>query len=322
MAAVLSILLLALTLIAFYLQQRWLGKTSYVTVTGKGDAGVPAALPRGVRWICLMAVIPWMVMTFLLYGLIAVAGFVKNWGNDYTWTLEHFKAAFDVEYSPEFGMQWMGSAWNSFWTTLGVASLAAPITALFGLLTAYLLVRQQFRGKPFFEFATLLSFAVPGTVVGIGYILAFNGPPIELTGTAIILVLCFVFRNMPTGVRAGIAAMSQLDKSLDEASITLGASSWTTFRKVLIPLLRPALTASLIFGFARAMTAVSAVIFLVSADYDLATSYILGRVEATDYGIATVYSFMLIVVILLVVGLIHWIVGKRQLGRRMPVIVP
>ena len=76
----------------------------------------------------------------------------------------------------------------------------------------------------------MLSFAIPGTVIGVAYILAFNVPPIEITGTGIILVISFVFRNMPVGVRAGIASMSQLDKSLDESSLTLGANSWQTFR--------------------------------------------------------------------------------------------
>jgi iron(III) transport system permease protein len=121
---------------------------------------------------------------------------------------------------------------------------------------------------------------------------------------------------MPTGIRAGIAAMSQLDPSLDEASLTLGAKSWTTLRKVLLPLLRPAIVAALIFSFVRAMTAISAVIFLVSADYDMATSYILGRVENADYGIAIAYSSVLILVMLSAIFLIQYLVGKRELGRR------
>ena len=162
----------------------------------------------------------------------------------------------------------------------------------------------------------MLSFAVPGTVIGVGYILAFNIPPIEITGTGIILIVCFMFRNMPTGIRAGIASMSQLDPSLDEASLTLGARSSTTLRKVLLPLLRPALIAALVFSFVRAMTAISAVIFLVSADYDMATSYILGRVEFGDYGLAIAYSSVLIIVMLGAIGLIQLVVGKRQLGRR------
>ena len=95
---------------------------------------------------------------------------------------------------------------------------------------------------------------------------------------------------MPVGLRAGIAAMSQIDRSLDEASLTLGARSLTTFRRVILPLLSPAMVAALVFSFVRAMTAISAVIFLVSADYDLATSYIVGRVENGDYGPAIAYS--------------------------------
>ena len=162
----------------------------------------------------------------------------------------------------------------------------------------------------------MLSFAIPGTVIGVGYILAFNVPPIEITGTGIILIVCFMFRNMPTGIRAGIASMSQLDPSLDEASLTLGAKSFTTLRKILLPLLRPALIAALVFSFVRAMTAISAVIFLVSADYDMATSYILGRVEFGDYGLAIAYSSVLILVMLAAIGLIQVTVGKRQLGRR------
>ena len=184
-------------------------------------------------------------------------------------------------------------------------------------MTAYVLVRQTFAGKDLFEFGTMLSFAIPGTVIGVSYILAFNVPPIELTGTGAILVLCFVFRNMPVGVRAGVAAMSQLDKSLDEASLTLGANSWYTFRKVVLPLLRPAIIAALVYSFVRAMTAISAVIFLVSAEYDMATSYIIGRVENNDYGIAIAYSSVLIVVMLTVVGLMQLIVGRNKTKRRL-----
>ena len=115
--------------------------------------------------------------------------------------------------------------------------------------------RVAVAGKNAFEFGTMLSFAIPGTVIGVSYILAFNVPPIELTGTGIILVVSFIFRNMPVGVRAGIASMSQLDKSLDESSLTLGANSWQTFRRVILPLLRPAIVIVIIM---RAMIALSA----------------------------------------------------------------
>ena len=213
-------------------------------------------------------------------------------------------------------MHFTGAAWPSLSTTLIIATVAAPLTAAIGLLTAWLLSRQNFAGKRAFEFGTLLSFAIPGTVVGISYILAFNVPPFELTGTAAILVICFVFRNMPVGVRAGVATLSQIDKSLDEASHTLGARSATTLRRVVVPLLRPAIIAALVYSFVRAMTAVSAVIFLVTAEYNMATAYIVGRVEAGEFGLAIAYSCVLIAIMLAVIGLIQLGVGERKLGRR------
>jgi iron(III) transport system permease protein len=314
-AAVLALVLLVFTLAAFWAQQRWLGRASYTTVTGKGDAGLPVPLPRGLRWLCYGIAIPWAALTLLIYVTIFVGGFVKSVGRDYTFTLAHFLAGFGVA-TTERGLHFYGAAWPSLTTTLIIATVAAPLTAGVGLLTAWLLSRQNFAGKRAFEFGTLLSFAIPGTVVGISYILAFNVPPIEITGTAAILIICFVFRNMPVGVRSGIATLSQIDKSLDEASHTLGARSATTIRRVVLPLLRPAIVASLVYSFVRAMTAVSAVIFLVTAEYNMATAYIVGRVEAGEFGIAIAYSCVLIAIMLAVIGLIQLGVGERKLGRR------
>ncbi|WP_342362038.1 iron ABC transporter permease [Terrarubrum flagellatum] len=314
-AAVLAIILLAFTLAAFWLQNFWLGKKSYTTVTGKGDTGLPQPLPKGVAIASYATAIPWAILTVVIYLIILVGGFVRTMGRDYTPTLEHYLTAFRVEQT-ERGLFFSGSAWNSLITTLEVAGVSAPLTAVIGILTAWLLTRNRFAGQRAFEFGTMLSFAIPGTVVGVSYILAFNIPPIELTGGGLILIICFVFRNMPVGVRSGIAGLSQLDKSLDEASLTLGARSFTTLRKVVLPLLRPAIIASLVYSFVRAMTAVSAVIFLVSAEYNLATSYIVGRVEAGEFGLAIAYSSALIVIMIMAIGLIQLVVGERRLGRR------
>jgi iron(III) transport system permease protein len=315
-AAVLSIVLLAFTLGAFWLQHAWLGKKVYTTVTGKGDSGLSLPLPRRVSIAAFAAALPWAFFTFVVYAVIAVGGFVRSMGRDYTPTLEHLLTGFRIE-STDRGLFFSGSAWDSFSATLKVAALSAPLTAVVGLLTAYLLTRQRFSGQRAFEFGTLLSFAIPGTVVGVSYILAFNVPPIEITGTGFILVMCFVFRNMPVGVRSGIATLSQIDKSLDEASLTLGARTATTMRRVVLPLLRPAIVAALVYSFVRAMTAVSAVIFLVTAEYNMATTYIVGRVEAGEFGLAIAYSTVLIFVMLLAILAIQFAVGERRLGRRV-----
>ena len=314
-AAVLAIVLLFFTLGAFHAQRRWLGRKSYTTLTGKGDAGLHPTLPGTLKWSIYAVAGVWTLFTVGVYGMIVYGSFVETWGLNNILTFKHYITAFAVGWT-EHGIHWSGSAWNSFWTTIKIAAISAPLTAAIGLVTAYLLVRQNFTGKRAFEFGTMLSFAIPGTVIGISYILAFNVPPFELTGTGAILVLSFIFRNMPVGVRAGVASMAQLDRSLDEASLTLGANTWRTFRKVILPLLRPAILAALVYSFVRAMTAISAVIFLVSAEYDMATSYIIGRVENNDYGLAIAYSTVLILVMLAAVALLQLLVRGRRIGRR------
>jgi len=314
-AAVYAIVLLFFTLSAFFAQRRWLGKKSYTTVTGKGDSGVHPLMPRRLAWPVFAIAAFWGTFTVIVYGMIVYGSFVELWGVKNNLTFKHYVTAFSINWT-ERGIHWSGSAWDSFFTTVFIAATAAPLTAAVGLVTAYLLTRQSFAGKNAFEFGTMLSFAIPGTVIGVSYILAFNVPPIEITGTGIILVVSFIFRNMPVGVRAGIASMSQLDKSLDESSLTLGANSWQTFRRVILPLLRPAILAALVFSFVRSMTAISAVIFLVSAEYNMATSYIIGRVENNDYGLAIAYATTLIFVMLSAVAFLQLIVGRTQIGRR------
>ncbi|MEP3048276.1 MAG: iron ABC transporter permease [Roseibium sp.] len=314
-AAVLAIVLLGFTLSAFYAQRFWLGKKSYTTVSGKGDSGIHPNLPLQLTVPVYAIAAIWALFTIVIYVMIIYGSFVELWGVNNTLTFKHYITAFSVRMTEE-GIRWTGSAWNSFWTTVQISALAAPLTAAVGLITAYLLTRQSFMGKNAFEFGTMLSFAIPGTVIGVSYILAFNVPPIEITGTGVILIISFIFRNMPVGVRAGIASMSQLDKSLDESSLTLGANSAATFRRVILPLLKPAILAALVYSFVRAMTAISAVIFLVSAEYDMATSYIIGRVENNDYGLAIAYSTTLIFVMLAAIGILQLLVGRTNIGRR------
>ncbi len=320
-AAILAAVLLGFTLVAFWVQQRWLGKLSYVTVSGKGDGGVHAGLPPALRFSIFGMGGAWLAFTAVAYGIILLGGFVKDIGRgDMTFTWQHFATGFGVDWG-RHGLSFVGSAWDSFFTTVQVAAISAPLTAAVGLLAAYVIARHEFAGRRAFEFLTMVSFAIPGTVIGVAYIVAFNVPPFELTGGMAILVLCFVFRNMPVGVRAGIAALAQIDRTLDEASATLRGSTLRTLRRVVVPLLRPAIVATLVFSFTHAMTAVSAVIFLVTAKYNLATVYIVGRVEAGEYALAIAYASVLIVFMLAVILAVQYTVGEARLGRRTGAVV-
>jgi len=315
LAAALALILTGFALLVFFAQRRLLGNRNFTTVSGKGDAGLPMPLPALVRRACQWVAIPWLAFTVVVYLLAFSGGLVKTWGRDYTPTLMHFKAAFDIQ-AGEHGLVLAGTAWSSLITTIKLAGIASPLCAALGLLISWLLARNAFRGQGVFEFGALLAFAIPGTVLGVSYVLAFNVPPFELTGTAVIIVLCFVFRNLPVGVRAGTASFKQLDRSLDEASTMLRASTSTTLRRVVLPLLKPAIATALVYSFVRSMTTVSAVIFLVTAENELSTTYIIGRVTSGDYGVALAYCTVLIVLMALITALIQWVVGDRKLGRR------
>jgi iron(III) transport system permease protein len=315
-AATLAMVLLALTLAAFWAQNRWLGRASYVTVTGKSDAGLHPPAPPLLRWAAILAVVPFALLTAGVYAIVLVGGFVHDVGRmDLTPTTAHLWTAFSFEIG-ETGLRLFGSAWNSLITTLWVSALAAPLTMAIGILTAWLVARQDFAGRRAFEFGTMLSFAIPGTVVGVSYVAAFNVPPVDITGTMAILVICFVFRNMPVGMRAGMAALAQIDRSMEEAGQTMGAGGGRILKDIVLPLIRPAIFTALVYAFVTAMTAVSAVIFLVSARHNMATAYIMGRVENGEYALAIAYSAALMIVMVACVALIQLVVGRRSLGRR------
>ena len=217
-AASLAWILTVFALLVFALQRGLLGKQNYTTVSGKGDAGIAMVLPDSVRRTLNAVVYPWLAFTVVVYLFAFAGGFVQTWGRDYTFTLSHFKTAFGIEWG-EFGMVWAGTAWSSFFTTIKLAGISAPMTAAVGLLIAYILARTEFKGQGLFEFAALLAFAIPGSVLGVSYILAFNVPPVELTGTGLVIVLCFMFRNLPVGVRAGTAAVSYTHLTLPTSDL-------------------------------------------------------------------------------------------------------
>jgi iron(III) transport system permease protein len=194
--------------------------------------------------------------------------------------------------------------------TLIVGVVSTPVSGLLGMLVAFLVVRRTFPGRTVLEFGAILPFAVPGTVVGIGYILAFNAPPLILTGTLAILVLCFVFRYMPVGIQSGIAVLRQIDPSIEEAAQNLGADGLTTFRKVTLPLIAPAFFSGLVYAFVRAMTAISAAIFLVSANWNLMTVQILNQVGSGRLGVAAAFSVLVIVIVLIAIAVIGAFVDR------------
>ncbi len=296
--AMLAAVLLVPSLTAFAIQRYYINKRQYVTVTGKPTASTTKAVGPAGKWLLYAGVLLFGLVVVAFYGVILIGASTAVWGFDYTPTLRHFVYVFDV-------------GWDTVKDTVLVAVASTPVSGLMGMLIAFLVVRRVFPGKRPMEFLSILNFAVPGTVVGIGYILAFNRPPLILTGTLAILVLNFVFRYVPVGIQNGIAVLRQIDPSIEEAAQNLGADGVTTFRKVTLPLIAPAFFSGLVFAFVRAMTAISAAIFLVSANWNLMTVQILNQVGSGRLGVAAAFSIVLLAIVLVAVGIIGTLVGRR-----------
>jgi iron(III) transport system permease protein len=305
-AAVYGVILLMMTLSIFLVQRFWIGRRFYVTVTGKPSSAQPRPLPPALDYAASGIFLAWVALIASLYGSVFIGSVTQLWGIDYTFTLQHLRAL-----SP--------TGWTVFWTSTKLSAYAAIPSALLGFLIAYLVTRLDFPGRGALEFGSMLSFAVPGTVMGIGYILAFNQGPLLLTGTSLILILAFVFRNMPVGIRSGIAAIHQIDRSLEEASTMLRANSPTTLRRIVMPLVRPALLSGLVFAFVRAMTAISQVIFLITPAHNLATTQILSYVEYGSLGRGAALASLLTIFMILVVLALYAI--NRQLDTRTAAVV-
>jgi iron(III) transport system permease protein len=303
----LAILLLIPTFTAFFLQKYWVARKSYVTVTGQPTGATIKRLEWYIKLPTYAACFLFTGIVFLFYGMVIWGSFQKLWGVDSTLTLNNYIEMFQV------GKDYIIDS-------LALSTLATPITGILGIFIAFLVIRKKFMGRGVMEFVSMLTFAVPGTVVGIGYILAFNQSsalfPFVLTGTAWIITTLLIFRNMPVGIRSGIAALQQIDPSIEEASADLGANSNKTFRKITLPMIAPAFFSGLAFSFVKAMTAISAIIFVVSGKWNLITVAILGFVDNSQYAQAAAMSLLLIVIVLIALSIIQLLVGRIGKGAR------
>ena len=299
LGAALAVVLMLPSVSAFAIQRYYLQKRQYTTVTGKPTSSSSKLVSKNARFVLTSFVLVFAMFILLFYGTIFTGAFTKVWGYNYELTFRHFLYAFSV------GM-------DTIKDTLIVAVTSTPLSGFMGMLIAFLVVRFRFPGKGSMEFTSILNFAVPGTVVGIGYILAFNRPPLLLIGTLTILVLNFVFRYVPVGIQSGIAVLRQIDPSIEEAAQNLGADGLTTFRKVTLPLIAPAFFSGLVFAFVRAMTAISAAVFLVSAQWNLLTVQILNQVGSGRLGVAAAFSVILIFIVLVAITIIGRIVPGHE----------
>ncbi len=303
-AAVFSVMLLLPSLLIFAAQYFWLNKKQYVTITGK-PVGTPKPVEQRNVLIPLYTIA--LVITaaiVMIYGYIVVGAFTQVWNIDFTPTLENFIGAMN------------GASREAMLDTLKLAAISTPLAAFSGLVIAFVITQREFKGRGLLDFASVLGVAVPGIIIGVGLLLAYNAPLFgglipKLQGTATILVLAFTVRALPGVVRVAVGALNQLSKNLEEASISLGATPAQTFRKIILPLIRPALFSSLIWSFARSMTSLSPIILLVTPEWRIFTERILNDAQQGRYGDAAAKSMVLVTVILIAIGFLSLVTGFK-----------
>ncbi len=291
----LSFMLLIPAIAVYVLQRYWVGKKSYVTVSGKAGGRSSVKGPGLMLTSGIVGVVAFVsVFIMYLYAIILSASMVKIWGINNTLTLEHY------EYVFTYGMK-------AIKDTLLIACIGTPLGGLLAVLVGYATTRLKVRGSRTLETVSLLNYTLPGTVVGIAYIIAFNDKPIVLTGTLYILVAAYVFRYSSAGIRNVIAALTQIDPSIEEASRSLGASSVKTFTSVTVPLVLPAILAGMRYLFIHSMTAISATIFLVSVHWTLITTRILECMTELQFAQACAFSIVLIGLVFIASGVMNLI---------------
>lgn len=298
MAAVLGTLLVIPGVAVFLAQRYWLGDSGDASVS-QTAGGAPATLQPRLRALVLAPSLVFGAAVVALFGFLVTGGFVRAIGVNWEPTLEHF--ALDI-----------GGPYilNSLLVSLGAAVAASVL----GVIQGYVLARRDVPAGGLQEFTSLFGLAVPGTVIGIGYILAFNQPPLVLTGTLAILVVNMAFRNVGVSMSAAIAKLDQIDPSFEEAARDLGAGSIRTFLTVGVPLLLPPLMAGFVYTFMTTMVTISSVVFLVSPGTQLAAVYIFSLAESGRLGPASAMTVLLIVLVLVSLGVLRWLERRSNLG--------
>lgn len=296
LGAALAMLLVIPALIAFLIQHWISNRRSYITVTSGARTGHIRKLPGWIKWPLFGLSTFLAFLTVLLYGSIFVGALVNAWGFDYTFTTRNI-----------YGLL---SAIPQLENSLIVSVGAGIVGGVIGIILAWLVSRQKFPGRRLLDFSATVMFAIPGTVIGIGYIIAFNASPYFWTGTFFIIIIAYAFRRLPVGLRTGVAAQQQIDPTLEEASLDLGAGRFRTFTRITFPLLNRAFFAGVIYIFIRAMTDLSAAVFLNSARTQLYTVRMFNVMIRGTPSEGAAFAGLLIIIILIALGTLSKLTGK------------
>lgn len=299
----LAMLLLVLTMIVYLISKLFVEKRTFVTITGKATRERTMIEEKHITIPLTVICCIFAVIVGVIYVMIPVVSFVKLWGINYSLTFANYIEAWKI------GKQ-------ALMDTVKLAVVTTPITGVIAMLMAFLIVRKKNPLNKPMEAVGMFGMIVPGTILGYAYVLLFNSAPLYLTGTFLILVASCCSRYLPVGLQSGITSLRQIDPSIEEAASDLGANSLQVFTKITLPLIKSSFFGGLVYTFVRTMTAMSALVFLVSARHKLLTISILDQVDRGRYGTASAMSTMLIVVVYIAILIIYRLLGLLGVNKK------
>ena len=291
-AAAMAVVLLCITLAMFAVQKYYLERKTAATLTGKASRGRMLITDHSVRVPLTVLCSLVALFVIMMYICVPIGACFPTWGYKFfPLTGKWFKLVFTRYHG-----------FQAFRDSFILSLISAPITALLSMIISYLVVKRNFKSKGFIEAVSMLAMAVPGTVLGVGYIRGFSGGLFHtgfmqgLYGTGLILIIVFVVRSLPTGTRSGISALRQIDKSIEESAYDMGADSFRVFMTVTLPLIKDSFLSGLVTAFVRSITAISAIILLVTPQFLLITVQINEFAEKGSYSLACAFATILIVI--------------------------
>ncbi|SET15245.1 iron(III) transport system permease protein [[Clostridium] aminophilum] len=311
-ASAMAVVLLCITLMMFIVQKYYLEAKSTATLSGKASRARMLIMDRSVTLPLTILCSALALFVVMMYICVPFGALFKTWGYDFHLTTKWFGQVFSKY-----------KGFKAFKDSFVLSFVSAPITALLSMIISYLVVKRKFKAKGFIEAVSMLAMAVPGTVLGIGYIRGFSGGIFHtgvlqsLYGTGAILIIVFIVRSLPTGTRSGISALRQIDKSIEESAYDMGADSFTVFMTVTLPLIKDSFLSGLVTSFVRSITAISAIILLVTPQFLLITVQINEFAEKGAYGIACAFATILILITYGAVLLMNLVMKYFGTSRKM-----
>ncbi len=306
-SSAMNMFLMVPSIAAFFLY-RYLMKKSDALTAARQDRQVELDLSLHrcgtIGWLAIAVSILFFVMMVLQYLCIFASGFLKVSKGVYSFSLQYWDQLVQYNLDP-------------LWRSVLYSLIVALGGTLFAMLFAYYMDRRKVIGRSFFDCLSTLPNMLPGTCFGIGYILAFNHPPLRLTGTALIVIANMLFKQLPSAVKICNATLTQIPQSQERAVRDLGGGQWSVLGDVIMPGLRPAFLSCFVYNFSSSMTTAGAIIFLINPAKKLAVFRLFDAVYTGEYALASLIATAIIVIVLVVEALaylITWKVGQKHVS--------